>query len=101
MNLFTAVRWQVECQDGQKRDPHARDDEVDGVEQCFPPHGDVEGYIQVRFITTSIEFLVSGKYYFMKVKIISLREKGSPFFQISDQNYLTAGTSKISHSTDM
>ena len=42
-NLFPAVRREVEHQDCEEADAHAGDDEVDGVEESLPPHGDVEG----------------------------------------------------------
>lgn len=30
--LFARIRWQIEGKDGQERDTHAGDDEVDSVE---------------------------------------------------------------------
>ena len=42
-NLLSTVRREVEHQHCQEADAHAGDDEVDGVEESLPPHGDVEG----------------------------------------------------------
>jgi hypothetical protein len=58
-DLFSAVGWQVEGEDREEGDAHARDDQVDRVEERLPPHRDVESYVQIRLITTSIKFLVS------------------------------------------
>jgi hypothetical protein len=60
-DLFSAVGWQVEGEDREEGDAHARDDQVDRVEERLPPHRDVESYVQIRLITTSIKFLVSEK----------------------------------------
>ena len=54
-NLLSTIWREVEHQDGQKADAHAGDDEVDGVEESLPPHGDVEGDVQVRFLTAGVE----------------------------------------------
>ena len=45
--LLPRVRRQVEHQDGEEGDPHARDDEVHCVEQGLAAHGEVEGDIWV------------------------------------------------------
>lgn len=58
-HLFTAVRRQVERQHGEKTDSHARNDDVDSVEERFPTHRYVKGYVQVRFITARVELFVS------------------------------------------
>lgn len=47
-NLFTRIGRQVEDENGEESDPDARDDEVDGVEERLPSHGDVESDVQVR-----------------------------------------------------
>lgn len=57
-NLLAWVWWKVESEDGEEGDTHAGDDEVDGVEECFPPHGDVEGNVQVWLVTTRVELFV-------------------------------------------
>ena len=54
-NLLSAVRREVEDEDSEEADAHAGDDEVDGVEECFPPHGDVEGDVQVGLVTAGVE----------------------------------------------
>ena len=42
-DLLPTVRREVEHEDGEEADAHAGNDEVDGVEEGLPPHGDVEG----------------------------------------------------------
>ena len=42
-HLLPGVGGEVEHQHGEEGDAHAGDDEVHGVEQSLPPHGDVEG----------------------------------------------------------
>lgn len=59
--FFTAVRWQVERENRKERYAHARYDDVHRVEECFPSHGYVKRYVQVRFIATRIDFLVPSK----------------------------------------
>ena len=58
-NLFPAVRREVEHQDCEEADAHAGDDEVDGVEEGLPPHGDVEGDVQVGLVTAGVELDIS------------------------------------------
>ena len=55
LDLLSAVWREVEHEDGEEADAHAGDDEVDGVEESLPPHGDVEGDVQVRFLTAGVE----------------------------------------------
>ena len=54
-HLLSAVRREVEDEDGEEADAHAGDDEVDGVEEGLPPHGDVEGDVQVGLVTAGVE----------------------------------------------
>ena len=54
-HLLSTVRREVEDEDGEEADAHAGDDEVDGVEECLPPHGDVEGDVQVGLVTAGVE----------------------------------------------
>ena len=58
-DLLSTVWREVEHQDGQKADAHAGDDEVDGVEESLPPHGDVEGDVQVGLVTAGVELDIS------------------------------------------
>ena len=58
-NLFPAIRWEVEHQHCEEADAHAGDDEVDGVEEGLPPHGDVEGDVQVGLVTAGVELDIS------------------------------------------
>ena len=58
-NLFPAIRWEVEHQHCEEADAHAGDDEVDGVEEGLPPHGDVEGDVQIRLVTAGVELDIS------------------------------------------
>ena len=60
--LFARVGRQVEREDGEERDAHARDDEVHRVEQRLPPHRDVERDVQVRLDAASVEFLTSAQF---------------------------------------
>ena len=60
-HLLSTVRREVEHQDCEEADAHAGDDEVDGVEQRLPPHGDVEGYVQVGLVTARVKFFISEK----------------------------------------
>jgi hypothetical protein len=53
-DLLPAVRGEVEHQDGQEGDAHARDDQVHRVEECLPPHCDVEGDVKVWLITAGV-----------------------------------------------
>ena len=57
--FFTAVRRQIKDEDSEEGDAHAGDDEVDGVEKSLSSHRDVEGDIEIRFITASVEFHVA------------------------------------------
>ena len=58
-NFLPAVRREVEHQDCEEADAHAGDDEVDGVEESLPPHGDVEGDVQVGLVTAGVELDIS------------------------------------------
>ena len=57
-DLLPTVRREVEHEDGEEADAHAGDDEVDGVEEGLPPHGDVEGDVQVGLVTARVELHV-------------------------------------------
>ena len=56
--LLATVGGKVEHEDSEEWDAHAGDDEIDGVEQRLPAHGDVKSDIKVRLITASVEFYV-------------------------------------------
>lgn len=58
--LLATVAWQVKYQHREKGYPHARYYEVDGVEQSLPSHGDVEGDVEVRLVTTRVKLFVSA-----------------------------------------
>lgn len=58
--LFSRIRGQIEHEHRQKRDAHARDDEIHGVEEGLAPHCDVECDVQVRLVTACVVFLVSA-----------------------------------------
>ena len=59
-NFLSTVRWEVEDQHGEEADAHAGDDEVDSVEEGLPPHGDVEGDVQVGLVTAGVELDISN-----------------------------------------
>ncbi len=44
-HFFTAIRWQVEGEHREERDPHAGDDEIDSVKKRLSSHRDVERYV--------------------------------------------------------
>ena len=54
-HLLATVRGKIENKHGEERDAHARDDEVDCVEESLASHGDVERDIKVRLITAGVE----------------------------------------------
>ena len=54
-HLLARVWGEVEDEDGEEGDAHAGDDQVDCVEQRLPPHGDVEGDVQVGLVTARVE----------------------------------------------
>ena len=54
-HLLPTVRREVEDEYGEEADAHAGNDEVDGVEEGLPPHGDVEGDVEVRLVTAGVE----------------------------------------------
>ena len=54
--LLSTVRGEIEHEHGEEGDAHAGDDQVDRVEQRLPPHRDVEGDVQVRLVTTRVDF---------------------------------------------
>ena len=58
-DLLSAVRRKVEDQHSEEANAHAWDDEVDCVEQGLPPHGDVEGDVQVGLVTAGVELDIS------------------------------------------
>ena len=53
-HLLPTIGREIEDQDREEADAHAGDDEVDGVEECFPPHGDVEGDVEVGLVTAGV-----------------------------------------------
>ena len=70
-HLLPGVGGEVEHEHGEEGDAHAGDDEVHGVEQSLPPHGDVEGDIQVGLVTARVELHIPGnKNVLCKVVII-------------------------------
>ena len=54
-HLLPGVGGEVEHEHGEEGDAHAGDDEVHGVEQGLPPHGDVEGDVQVGLLAARVE----------------------------------------------
>lgn len=56
--LFSAVWRQIKSQHCQEWNPHAGYYDVHSVEEGFPSHCYIEGYVQVRFITASVELLI-------------------------------------------
>ena len=58
--LLSTVRRKVEYKNSEKRDAHARNNEIDSVEQRFSSHGDVKSDIKVRLITAGVKFNVSN-----------------------------------------
>ena len=57
--LFPTIWWQIEHKHREERDAHTRDDQVDRVEQRFPPHCHIEGDVKVGLITARVEFDIS------------------------------------------
>ena len=53
--LLPTVRREIEHKYCEEGDAHAGDDQVDCVEERLPPHGDVEGDIQVGLVTARVE----------------------------------------------
>ena len=53
-HLLSTIGREIEDQNCEEADAHAGDDEVDGVEECFPPHGDVEGDVEVGLVTAGV-----------------------------------------------
>lgn len=96
--LFAAVRGQIKCEHRQERDAHARNDNVDRVEERLTSHGDVERNVQIRFVAAGVEFLVSVQsVHFVQLKVHVIHCIESENLHTN----LTAGTSRISHSTDI
>ena len=62
LDLLSTIRREVEHEDGEEADAHTGDDQVDGVEESLPPHGDVEGDVQVGLVTAGVEFDISEKF---------------------------------------
>lgn len=58
-HLFATVRRQIEHENGQEANAHTGYDQIDGVEQRFPSHRDVERDVQVRFVAARIELFMS------------------------------------------
>ena len=71
-HLLPAVRREVEDEDSEEADAHAGDDEVDGVEESLPPHGDVEGDVQVRFLTAGVELDIPHSWYLNATSLLFL-----------------------------
>ncbi len=67
--LFPAVGRQVEHEHGEERDSHAWNDEVDGVEQRLPPHGDVERDVQVGLVAASVVLHVADRRHLQDVPL--------------------------------
>lgn len=61
-HLLAAVGGQVEHQDRQERDAHARDDQVHRVEQRLAPHRNVKRYVQVRLVAARVKLFISEIY---------------------------------------
>ena len=59
LDLLSTIRREVEHEDGEEADAHTGDDQVDGVEESLPPHGDVEGDVQVGLVTAGVELDIS------------------------------------------
>ena len=57
-DLFPTIRGEVKDEYGEEGDAHAGDDEVDSVEESLPPHGYVEGDVEVRLVTAGVELHV-------------------------------------------
>lgn len=58
--LLATVGRQIEREHGQKRDAHARNDDVDRVEQRLAAHRNVERDVQIRFVAARVEFLIAA-----------------------------------------
>lgn len=56
--FFAAVRRQIKRQYREERNAHARYNDVHRVEKRFPPHGDVERNVQIRFVAARVDFFV-------------------------------------------
>ena len=68
-HLLSAVRREVEDEDGEEADAHAGDDEVDSVEQGLAPHSHVEGDVKIGFITAGIIFHVPHRRHLQNVPL--------------------------------
>lgn len=55
-HLLPAVRRQIEHQDGQRRDQHARDDQIDGVKEGLPLDDEIVSDVKVRDVTGVLVF---------------------------------------------
>ena len=87
-HLLPGVGGEVEHQHGEEGDAHAGDDEVHGVEQSLPPHGDVEGDVQVGLVAARVDLHVPED---SQLSVGSLSTRGTA--------HLLAGTERMSHST--
>ena len=72
-HLLPGVGGEVEHEHGEEGDAHAGDDEVHGVEQSLPPHGDVEGDVQVGLVTARVELHIPGEAELLVVNIVILQ----------------------------
>lgn len=57
-HFFPTVGRQIEGKHRQERNSHARYNDVDGVEQCFPAHRYIECYVQIGLVTACVEFFI-------------------------------------------
>ena len=57
-DLLPTVGGEVEDEDSEEGDAHAGDDQVHRVEQGLPPHGDVEGDVEVGLVAARVEFYI-------------------------------------------
>ena len=72
LDLLSTIRREVEHEDGEEADAHTGDDQVDGVEESLPPHGDVEGDVQVRFLTAGVELDIPHSWYLNATSLLFL-----------------------------
>ena len=69
-HLLPGVGGEVEHEHCEEGDAHAGDDEVHGVEQGLPPHGDVEGDVQVGLVTARVELHIPGEERMRNVSVL-------------------------------
>ena len=71
--LLARVWGKVEHEHSEEGDAHAGDDQVHCVEQSLPPHGDVEGDVQVGLVTARVELHIPGEAELLVVNIVILQ----------------------------